>query len=174
MKAVDFIRPGDCLLYRASGVVGWIIKIKTWHDVTHCEGYAGAGMSVASRGPQDGVGGVGLYPLRLDGLVAILRPIPAFNLARAMAWFRTVNGESYDLWGLLRFFTIGAGKQDRMFCSEFLTRWYRAGGFEPFQPDEDADAVPPCYFLISPLMDHHTVDSTGEVTYVDNPQQMAG
>jgi hypothetical protein len=164
MNARDFVRPGDYLAYRASGFVGWIIKIKTWHDVTHCEVYVGDGASVASRGPQDGVGGVGRYDLRLEGLTHILRPIVPFDLQAALRWFQIVNGQRYDLWGLLRFFTIGAGKQDRMFCSEFATRFYRAGGLEPFQRDEDADAVAPCTFLLSSQFDHFIVDAAGEVS----------
>ena len=51
------LRSGDCLLYRATGLFGWLISIKTWSVVSHCEGYVGNGKAVASR---DGVG-VGLY-----------------------------------------------------------------------------------------------------------------
>lgn len=158
MTIPDFLQPGDYLAYHGTGFVAWVISVKTWHDVTHCEVYVGAGETVASRGPQDGVGGVGRYALRLDDLVHVLRPLMPFDLARALRWFETVNGEQYDLWGLLRFFSVGAGRTDRMFCSEFATRFYRAGGVEPFQPDEDADAVAPCQFLISPIFAHYRIN----------------
>jgi hypothetical protein len=37
-----------------------------------------------------------------------------------------------------------------MFCSELLTRWYRAGGFNAVAPAVDADHVSPAQFLQSP------------------------
>ena len=159
----DFLQPGDCLLYRSGGVIGWIISTKTWHRVSHCEAYAGEGKAVASRGPQDGTGGVRLYDLRLNDLVHILRPIARFNFPKAYQWFKTVDGQGYDIWALFRFFTIGKGSETKMMCSEFLTRFYRAGGLEPFQPDEDADLVAPCSFLISPHFDHYRVEEDGKV-----------
>jgi hypothetical protein len=36
-----------------------------------------------------------------------------------------------------------------MFCSELLTRWYRAGGFNAVAPAVDADHVAPAQFLQS-------------------------
>jgi len=54
--------------------------------------------------------------------------------------------------------------QDRMMCSEFATRFYRAGGFEPFSMFEDADMVAPATFLVSPHFDHYQVDKAGFVT----------
>lgn len=160
MTARDFIKPGDCLLYRPASWIGWAIAIKTWHAVSHCEAYVGLGCSVAARGPQDGKGGVGAYGLRLDGLAHILRPRAPFDIDAAARWFHTVEGQRYDWWGLFRFFTVG-GEQphDRMFCSEFLTRWYRNGNLEPFQPDEDADGIAPFQFLTSPMFDHWVVNN---------------
>ena len=145
MTVKEFIRPGDALLYWTPGVFSWVIAVKTWHKVAHIEVYAGSGMSFASRNGQ----GVDLYPLRTDGLVRVLRSNQPFDLASAAAWFQTVRGEKYDWWGLLRFFTIGAGKPDRMFCSECATRVYRHGGIEPFQPDSDADIIAPGSYLDS-------------------------
>jgi hypothetical protein len=157
MKIPDCLKPGDCLLYRPNSIVGWFIAVKTWRRVSHCEVYVGGGMSVAARGPQDGVGGVGLYALRLADLAHVLRPSDVFRLGDAMQWFGTVAGEKYDFWGLLRFFTIGTGWPDRMFCSEFATRFYRRGGLEPFQPDVDADTVAPGELLLSPVFTHYVV-----------------
>lgn len=164
MQARDFVRPGDALLYNSGGFVGWAIRVKTWHRIVHCEGYVGGGQSVAARGPQDGTGGVGRWDLRLEGLVAILRPIPPFNLAAAMAWFATVDGQKYDILGLFRFYGLGWGSKNKQICSAFLTRWQRKGGVEPFQSDEDAHNIAPFQFLTSPVYDHFVVAGDGEVS----------
>lgn len=144
-------QPGDCLLYKPTGLFGWIISAKTWHWISHIEIYTGDGQSVASR---DGKG-VGLYPVREDKLVYILRPNQLFNLPKAMEWFNLVNGQGYDWLGLLRFSwrksyvpeNLTANKQ---FCSEFATRFYRNGGFDPF-PREDADAIAPFQYESNPF-----------------------
>lgn len=141
--------PGDCLLYRPNGMFGWAIAVKTWHQISHVEVYDREGFSLASR---DGLG-VGRYPYRSANLAAVLRPNGFYLHKAAVAWFDEVEGQRYDYWGLLRFFTIGSGKQDRMFCSEFATRLYRNGGMEPFQPTEDADLIAPFEFLTSAKFD---------------------
>lgn len=151
------LKPGDCLLYKPkkSSIFGWLISIKTWHRVSHCEVYIGDGYSVASR---DGLG-VNVYPTRYSELTAVYRPKPEykFNLSSALKWFLTeAKGQKYDWIGLLRF-TWGAsytkgGTNNQQFCSEFLTRFYRAGGLDPFN-GEDADAVPPYLFSISPVFE---------------------
>lgn len=147
----DLLRPGDALLYKpgAWSLSGWIISLKTWHATAHCEGYLGDGYSVASR---DGIG-VGCYPFRDDKLSMVLRPnVPPFDLAKAQTWFWSVDGQKYDWMGLLRFGWRSEVRNDgdKMFCSEFLTRWYRRGGLDPF-PREDADAVAPFEFKLSPV-----------------------
>lgn len=149
------IRPGDCLLYAPTGVFGWLITIKTWHAVGHTETYVGQGYSVASR---DGIG-VNLYPLRESDLIAILRPKPEykFNLNKAFGWFwAKAKGQKYDWRGLLRF-TWGSdysagNDNNKMFCSEFVLRFYRAGGLD-LMPGEDADAVAPFQFEYNPLLE---------------------
>lgn len=147
-------QPGDCLLYRGTGFYSWLIAIKTWHDVSHVEVFVGrdktgALSSVASR---NGIG-VGQYPLRLDGLIAVLRPTAPFNLADAMKAFHAkYEGQKYDWLGLLRFAwrskVVPDCDDNRQFCSEFATRFYRAGGLDPFN-NEDADAIAPATFLLS-------------------------
>jgi len=149
------LQPGDCLLYSPApkSVFGWLIAIKTWHAVSHCEVYIGEGMSVASR---DGKG-VDSYPVRWDNLSIIMRPKGEykFNLQAALKWFITeAKGQKYDWVGLLRFSWrsdfVKGGENNKQFCSEFATRFYRAGGLDPFN-GEDADAVPPYLFSISPV-----------------------
>jgi hypothetical protein len=90
-------------------------------------------------------------------MVLRIKPEYKFNLNSALAWFlKTAQGQKYDWLGLLRFtwgssYTKG-GMNNKQFCSEFLTRFLRAGGVDPFNGD-DADAVPPFMFMISPIFD---------------------
>lgn len=152
MNIPDDLQPGDCLLYKAKGIFGWLISIKTWHAVSHCEVYVGSGLSVASR---DGIG-VNRYPVRLEGLITVLRPKEPFQIAQAMRWFWGVQGQKYDWLGLLRFAwrskVVPDNLDNRMFCSEFATRFYRAGGLDPFNGG-DADAIAPFQFRLSPVFD---------------------
>lgn len=164
MKVQEFLRAGDVLLYDSGGIVGWAIKVKTWHQIVHCEGYVGGGRSVASRGPQDGHGGgVGIADLRLDGLVRIMRPRAPFDLAAAMRWFETVDGQGYDYLGLFRFYGLGWSSKAAQICSAFLTRWLRRGGIEPFSASEDAHNIAPFQFAITPALEGFTVTTAGEV-----------
>jgi hypothetical protein len=140
--------PGDVLIYSRNGFYSRLIRFKTWSVASHCEVIAAGGaqppMTVASR---DGEG-VGYYPFNPSGLYAVLRPIAPFNQASAWAWFRTVSGQKYDWIGLLAFFSAKLQGKDngRMFCSEFATRYLRAGGIDAFG-GADADAIAPSDFL---------------------------
>jgi hypothetical protein len=144
------LQPGDCLLYsRLGSLFGAIIAIKTWSKYTHVEIMCQVDTTVASR---DGLG-VGMYHIREDGLARILRPNARVNMQDALYWFYTqANGQRYDWLGLLNFYTAQHRGRDnhRQFCSEFATRFYRQGGFDPFAADLDADCVPPSYFAVSP------------------------
>lgn len=146
------LKPGDCLLYSPTGIFGLLISLKTWHQIAHCELYVGDGRSVASR---DGIG-VGLYPLRTNQLAYVLRPPQdVLDWFAFWKWFRGVNGQGYDWWGLVRFAwfkSVGGGDNGRQFCSEFLTRAYRALGAKIIADVEDADAVVPADFLKSPAL----------------------
>jgi hypothetical protein len=146
--STDLLQSGDCLLYRPSSLFGWIIALKTFNMVSHVEVYAGMGESYASRDGQ----GVNIYPFRTAQLTRVLRPIGKMDLANGRCWFlRYALGQKYDWLGLLCFtLAVKQGAQDRMFCSEFATRYYRVCGLEPFAADYDADHVPPSYFLSSP------------------------
>jgi len=141
------LRPGDCLGYFSGGIFDITTAIKTWCWLAHVEIYAGAGMSVASRNGE----GVNRYKLRTDGLAVIRRPIGILDLEAAHYWFEnTARGQKYDWKGLLCFtLAVKQGSLDCMFCSEFMTRWYRRANFQPFDPDWDADKVPPSFCLVS-------------------------
>lgn len=96
--------------------------------------------------------GVDFYPLDLNRLGAVLRPTKPFDMPEAMTWFyRTAKGQRYDLMGLLCFYLAKRqGSPRKMWCSEFATRFYRQGRFQPFAPWEDADHIAPAQFTQSP------------------------
>jgi hypothetical protein len=147
------LKPGDCLLYgpKPGSFWGWVIARKTWHGVSHCELFIGKGKSFASR---DGIG-VGLYPLRSEQIAYVLRPTAWLDWAAFWKWFYTVNGQKYDWFGLLRFVYTkegSCGNNDKQFCSEAMTRAYRALAAHVFNDKEDADAIAPANFLLSPAL----------------------
>lgn len=142
---------GDLLLYRSPGIIDWIICVKTWSPVAHCEICAGGGRSWASRNRI----GVNDYPHRSEGLQAILRPKAPLNWEAGEKWFKeTAKGQKYDFVGLMCFYLAAKrGSPDRMFCSEFLTRLYRKLDFDAIHPNWDADKVAPGDFLMTPAFE---------------------
>ena len=157
----SIIEPGDSLLYygesgpnhfgkQHAGIVDWMIAVKTSYWIAHIEIYTGSGMSVASR---NGIG-VNRYPLRLGGLMAVRRPRQGIDLFSAEKWFvGSARGQGYDFKGLLCFYlAVKRGSPTKMFCSEFALRWYRHAGFQPFNPDVDADRTGPCEFWKTGMM----------------------
>lgn len=154
MLDTSLLKAGDVILYRPTkgSIFGWIISIKSWHKISHCECYIGDSFSVASR---DGIG-VNNYPVRDTEAAVVLRIKPEykFSLPAALKWFLTVRGQKYDWLGLLVFtLAVHQGSKDRMFCSEFVTNFLRAGGVEPFSPETSADSVAPFQFETSPIFD---------------------
>jgi hypothetical protein len=163
------LRPFDTMIYRPRGFFGNLIALKTWNKTAaHVEVYIGDSQSVASR---DGKG-VHVYPNRFSELAWLLRVKPhhrrEFDEYKALSWLRTVDpktghsplGQGYDWKGILVFtLAVKQGAVDKMFCSEFWTRFMRAGGLEPFQshldgtPTTDADAVAPATILLSSKFD---------------------
>lgn len=142
------LRAGDCLLYYTHhDLVDFLIAFKTWTFVAHMEIYEGAGKSVASR---NGIG-VDRYDLRTKGLVGIRRPIGILDIEAATQWFETkARHQKYDWLGLAVYYLAARhGSPNRMYCSEFGTRWYRNAAFNPVDPDWDADRTPPMLYLPS-------------------------
>ena len=144
-------RFGDVLLYTPSGAFGELIAIKTWEDFSHCEIFVGgddpnrrcwAARDPTRWLPRPSGGGVAYYPFRASNLAVIRRPHAALSVAEMRAFMDRAVGQQYDWWGLLRFFKIGKGKLDRMFCSEAAVRALRHGTCELFE-NVDADKVPP-------------------------------
>lgn len=137
------LRPGDVLLYRGTGLYGFLIRVHTWHDVGHVEVYVGEGQSEASR---DGLG-VGRYPLRTADLLHVLRPKPPLDLAAGERWFATVKGTPYGWLDLLQFVGVPIDAPG-IVCSPFATERCRAVGFDPFN-GEAAAKIAPFEFLLS-------------------------
>jgi hypothetical protein len=141
--------PGDHLLYGPGrSIFNRIVCLKTWSPVSHIEIYVGHSVSVASR---NGIG-VRQFPVRLTDLAFVLRPLQPVNMAPAMAWFASsAKGQAYDWKGLLCFvLAVKQGSRDKMFCSEFATRWDRHAFIHSFSPTWDADKVAPGNYLMSP------------------------
>ena len=155
------LQDGDVLLFsRSTSIFNWIIKVKTWSRFTHCEVIQFDGDTLKTVASRDGVG-VGWYPPEWRGLAMVLRPVQfpnvkgrTFNTKLARAWFAKVKGQGYDWLGLLNFAyarVVGADNT-KQFCSEFCTRYLRAGGFNLFRT-QDADTVSPRDFAYSDQLD---------------------
>lgn len=146
---VALLQPGDCLLYSGSSLFSWGIKVKTWSRISHVEVAVGNGRAVASRDGQ----GVGDYPLRLEGLVEILRPLDPLDLSAALQWYATVRGRPYDWRQLFTFLKAGRKQlenEEAFFCSEFAAAFFRAGGLCAFADHYAKSAISPGMFRSSP------------------------
>lgn len=144
------LRPGDVILYRGTGLYGFAIRVKTWHDVGHVEVYIGDGMAVASR-PGRGKGAQ-RYQVRLDDtVVAVLRPTQPIDLALGLARFdREMAGMSYGWSDLVAFIGLtydGHG----IVCSSCATWFLRAANLPVFNR-EPINAIAPCDFLQTNLL----------------------
>lgn len=166
MELVDpsTIQPGDILLYDHPGIVSILIKLKRGEKYSHVEIYEGNGKSLASR---NGIG-VGRYDLDTT-YAAIYRSSSPLNFAKAEEWFTTVDGEGYDWVGLLSFTwaKFQGRNSNKMFCSEFVTRWYRFAGVDLFASDVDADAVSPGLITYSNKLHPVWIRADKRFHYVD-------
>lgn len=122
------LQSGDVLLYGGTGLISWLIRTKTWSKYGHCEMYDTDGYAFASR---NGLG-VARYPVRTDGLMAVLRlrrSVP-FSMDAVRQWFPNVDGQPYDWIGLLAFVDHrrqGGPDNFKMVCSELVLRLLRVG-----------------------------------------------
>lgn len=139
------LQAGDVLLYRGSGLFGWLIRLKTWHDVGHVEVYVGHRQSVASR---DGKG-VDLYPLRTAGLITVCRPKLPVDVLAGLTWFHGMRGTPYGWLDLANFLGLTVDKRG-IVCSPFATLFCRAEGLDPFN-GEPANDIAPFEFALSPV-----------------------
>jgi hypothetical protein len=138
------LQPGDILLYRSNSLFGLLIRLKTGGRYSHCEIYIGNGKSWASR---DGIG-VGEYNLDLTNLKAVLRANnpELLDFDSGKFWFENVaKGQKYDWIGLLNFYIAKwqGRENDRMFCSEYVCRQFRAFNYPLFPRSVDCDSIHP-------------------------------
>lgn len=146
LKETD-LQIGDILLYKGSGIFGWLTRTKTWSDVGHVEIYVGNHTTITASAAR----GVDFHPLRLDfkKLRYVRRPLQKLNLGAAIKWFVTnAKGQKYDGWGLFRSFVLvkQGVKNLRMFCSEVSDAFLRGGGVFLFDKSLPPDAVSPAQF----------------------------
>lgn len=158
MAAFDpcLLQPGDVMLYRPRGVVGWLIASRTWSQFAHVEVAVSRTQSFASR---DGIG-VNIYDIRTSELACVLRhPTDTFNLELAMEWARTnkVIGQKYDYLAIARFMLPHFIKRDldpnRQICSAASVRFTRGGCVRWFSDAIDADLIAPCNFRQVPSIE---------------------
>jgi hypothetical protein len=137
-------RPGDCLVYKPTSLIGRLIAIKTWSPFSHVEIITSPGMAIGARSE-----GIDYNPIRFSGLSKVVRPNPEkLKLEDGISWFETfAHGKKYDYWGLLRFFSIGKQSEKKYFCSELATQFYRHAGFPFLFHSQAADQVPPGWFV---------------------------
>jgi len=149
----ELLQAGDVLLYRGTGVYGFVIRVKTWHQIGHVEVYHGHGVSAASRDGQ----GVNIYPLREDKLCNVLRPNVPFRVSAADRFVASMRGTPYGWWDLANF-TGWHVDAKGIVCSPFATLDLRAGGVPVFN-SEPANLIAPFQFLLS----EHLTDITSDI-----------
>lgn len=159
------IQAGDHLIYGVRGfdLFNRITRLKTWSPAVHIELCIGQGESVASR---NGIG-VNLYPLRTEGLIAILRPKQELDLSAGLSWFNKpynkithegVRGRPYGWLDLLQFININI-HTDGWICSEFVSLFDEASEFYPFNPEYNDGRIDPGDYFVSNAFIWKWVDS---------------
>lgn len=142
------LKPGDVLLYRPKGIFGYLIRVKTWHRISHVEVYLGSGLSSASRDGQ----GVNLYPLRLSELAYVLRPKPGlqFDAIRAHDFTANHAGTPYGWADLLDFAGFHVDTKG-VVCSPWAAMVLRDNGW-PIFDGEPPNLIAPFQFKTSELL----------------------
>lgn len=141
--------PGDCLLYKPSGIFGKAIAWMTSSGVSHVEIYKGGGISYASR---DGLG-TNEYPLRMEQLVRVLRSRKLLNMGRMATAFEAMRGQPYDWKGILNTALGGQGDSSPTgnVCSAAAAIWYRVAGLHTLFGAEEPEHITPRDFEKSDL-----------------------
>lgn len=153
MLVPEELQPGDVLLYGPSDPFGWLICIKTWTMLSHCEVYLGRGQALAAR-PE----GVNIYSERIDKyLKYVRRPIMhpgTFDKESAYKSVMQMIGAPYEIAGLFSFYLPWMHRhRATRICSSVVTAFLRGGGCEPFNPSLDADDVSPAQLWQSGKLD---------------------
>jgi hypothetical protein len=147
----SLIRPGDILLYDRKGIANSLIKFVRGEKYSHAAIASHPGYVLEAIQGKN----LGERPLRLDGLAAIYRTKEPFDFEQGYRWFaHEAEGQPYDWFGLLSFkFAKLQGRENgKMFCSEFVHRFFKKLGLHLFADDMDSDAVSPGMFPYSPAL----------------------
>lgn len=150
MLVPEELRAGDVLLYSPSSWIGWIICLKTWCTLSHCEIYYGQGKVIAARQQ-----GVDIYDERIDRYLRFVRrPVlvsKPFDVASAYKAVMPMLGKPYDIKALFDFYLPWKRHYHaNRICSSVVTVFLRAGGVEPFNPKVDADDIAPAQLWQTP------------------------
>lgn len=145
------ILPGDILLYDRDGLMNAFIRFKRGEKYSHVAIASSPGHVI------EAIQGKSLdeRPLRFDGLKAIYRHTEPIDFEAGYRWFENeARGQKYDWIGLLSFaWAKFQGRQnDKMFCSEFVARFFAKIGKPLFSDITDADAVSPGMIPYSPFV----------------------
>lgn len=157
---VDDLRRGDVLLY--SGwypATDWFIKAHTGSRIVHAEVVSKRPLVAAAR-----FDGVNWYPFHPTHLAYVLRPVLPINIKTADEWLGTVRGMPYGYKGLLGFYDVDLQTDDGDWtCGKLVTRYLRAGGFDPFA-GYVAGGIAPGDFLKVPGFVRYEVTGDGQHT----------
>jgi hypothetical protein len=141
------LQPGDILLYGDGSLLSWLIRLRTWSDVSHVEVYIGGGRVLASRaqGPRE-------YALRFLGLRRVVRP-HVRDIDGGLNWFCAVASKlPYGFFDLARFYLIDINTNG-LICSEFVDIFFQKCGLMLFNPNYPEGAVCPRDFeILSPSL----------------------
>ena len=147
------LKPGDLMLYApvpwrydpADAALGRIIADKTGRYKSHAEVYWGRDdkgryISFAARAQ-----GVGYYPSCFDATLACVRRVPGmFDRAAVDRALKGDVGKPYEIPGLFAFFDPWRVPHHVIrVCSPMATKYVRAGGLEPLNPDCGSELVAP-------------------------------
>jgi hypothetical protein len=153
MNFPDDLQRGDILLYgddsfSVGGLLGRLIRFRTWADVSHVEIYAGNGKSLASRAD-----GPSLNDFYADHLRYVIRPTAPFDWDKGMAWFTNYADKlPYGVADLFRFYNLPVTSSG-LICSQFADLYFQQCGLYLFNPNYPAGSVSPRdYELLSPML----------------------
>jgi hypothetical protein len=158
---IPLLETGDVLLYgrKPRDFFGLVTRIVTDSPAVHVEMYRGDGMSYASR---NGIG-VNSYPVRMEQLIAVLRPISltTLQLKALDHWFFLpykdnpkygVIGRPYGWLDLLEFACNTKFRTDGWICSEFVANAFFQMDYHPFSLSFDYGLIDPGDFFKSPAL----------------------
>lgn len=147
----SLILPGDILLYDRDGLMNALIRFKRGEKYSHTAIASKPGYLIEAVQGQK----LDEKPFRWDGLKAVYRHVEEIDFEAGYEWFtREARGQAYDWLGLLSFaWAKFQGRQnDKMFCSEFVCRFFKKIGKALFSDATDCDAVSPGLIPYSPFV----------------------